>query len=187
MPPRILIAGIGNIFLGDDAFGVEVVRRLSERPLPEGVRVVDFGIRGFDLTLALLEDDEVVILVDAAPRGGAPGTLYLIEPEPTSAGVPENGEFLIDPHSLDPAKVLRVVAALGGRTKRVMLLGCEPASVGWDDDPTVLPGMSEPVQAAVDEAVRLVESLVQSIRENAGAAVAEEVTIAHNTDTGAIA
>ena len=82
MPPRILIAGIGNIFLGDDAFGVEVVQRLAERTLPENVRVIDFGIRGFDLTMALLEDLDLVILVDAAPRGGAPGTLYVIEPDP---------------------------------------------------------------------------------------------------------
>src|ERR1700676_3752545 len=77
----ILVAGIGNIFLGDDAFGVEVVRRLVQRPLPEGVRVVDFGIRGLDLTYALLDKYAAVIFVDAAPRGGTPGTLYVIEPE----------------------------------------------------------------------------------------------------------
>ena len=79
-PARILIAGIGNIFLGDDAFGVEVARRLVRRRLPDGVRVVDFGIRGLDLTYALLDGYEAVILVDAAPRGGPPGTLYVLEP-----------------------------------------------------------------------------------------------------------
>jgi hydrogenase maturation protease len=173
MPPRILVAGIGNIFLGDDAFGVEVVRRLAERRLPDGVRVVDFGIRGYDLTFALLGDDEVAILVDAAPRGGTPGTLYVIEPEPGAVSEPENGDLLIDPHALDPAKVLRVVAALGGRTKRIVLVGCEPASTGRDDDPEIYPGLSAPVQAAIDEAVGLVESLIKSLRENSLPAAAD--------------
>src|SRR4051794_37928486 len=109
MPPRILIAGIGNIFLGDDAFGVEVATRLAGRSRPEGVRVVDFGIRGFDLSFAMLDDDDVIILADAAPRGGAPGTLYVIEPDPAESREPEPGEMLIDPHAMDPAKVLRLV------------------------------------------------------------------------------
>src|SRR3954447_3910403 len=82
LKPRILVAGIGNIFLGDDAFGVEVVRRLMSRPLPDGVRVADYGIRGYDLALALLDEtNDVTIMVDAVPRGGPPGTLYVIEPE----------------------------------------------------------------------------------------------------------
>src|SRR6202030_732892 len=81
MKERILIAGIGNIFLGDDAFGVEVVRRLAARKLPDAIRVVDFGIRGFDLAYALMEGYEITILVDATPRGGQPGTLYTIEPD----------------------------------------------------------------------------------------------------------
>lgn len=164
MPPRILIAGVGNIFLGDDAFGVEVVRRLSGRPSPEGVRVVDFGIRGFDLTLALLEDYDVAILVDATPRGEPVGTLYVIEPEVIESGEPDPGELLIDPHAMDPAKVLRLVAALGGRAKRLLLVGCEPEPLDSDDD--VVPGLSEPVQAAVDEAVRVIESLVSRICED---------------------
>src|SRR6516225_7125141 len=90
--PRILVAGIGNIFLGDDAFGVEVARRLAARPQPDGVRVADFGIRGIDLTYALLDGYETVILVDATPRGGQPGTLYVIEPDvggPAESGVAE--------------------------------------------------------------------------------------------------
>ncbi len=84
-PPRILIAGIGNIFLGDDAFGSEVARRLAAQPIPDGVRVVDFGIRGFDLAYALIDGYDATILVDATPRGGSPGTLYLIEPDPGEA------------------------------------------------------------------------------------------------------
>src|SRR4029077_20136764 len=80
---RILIACVGNIFLGDDGFGVEVARRLAGRPLPEGVVLKDFGIRGFDLTYALLDGYDLTILVDACPRGAAPGTLHLIDPDPT--------------------------------------------------------------------------------------------------------
>jgi hydrogenase maturation protease len=169
MSPRILIACIGNIFLGDDGFGVEVARRLLAKPLPEGVRVVDFGIRGFDLTFALLDDLDVVILVDAAPRGEPAGTLYVIEPESGEAGEPEPGELLIDPHGMDPAKVLRLATALGGRTKRVLLVGCEPGPIASDED--FAPGLSEPVQLAVDGALDLIESLVNQIRMNDRVAV----------------
>jgi hydrogenase maturation protease len=162
MSPRILVACVGNIFLGDDGFGVEVARRLLARPLPEGVRVVDFGIRGFDLTFALLDDLDVVILVDAAPRGGPAGTLYVIEPESSEAGEPEPGEMLIDPHGMDPAKILRLVTALGGRTKRVLLVGCEPGPIDTDED--FARGLSEPVQLAVEGALELIESLVNQVR-----------------------
>jgi hydrogenase maturation protease len=171
MSPRILIACVGNIFLGDDGFGVEVAQRLLARPLPEGVRVVDFGIRGFDLTFALLEDQDVVILVDAAPRGEPAGTLYVIEPELGKPGEPEPGELLIDPHSMDPGKVLRLATALGGRTKRVLLVGCEPGPI--DDDEDFAPGLSEPVQLAVDGALNLIESLVNQIRAADCVAVTE--------------
>jgi hydrogenase maturation protease len=160
MRPRILIAGIGNIFLGDDAFGVEVVQRLAERTWPANVDVVDFGIRGFDLTMALLEDIDLVILVDAASRGGAPGTLYVIEPEPVEPDEPEPTRAMLDPHSLDPVKVLQLVKAMGGKPGRVLVVGCEPESVGSDLDWDVTPGLSEPVQRAVDEAILLIESLV---------------------------
>lgn len=85
MTPSILIAGIGNIFLGDDAFGSDVAQLLMQRPWPENVRVSDFGIRGFDLMFALLDGYDSVILIDAAPRGGIPGNLYTIEPEITDA------------------------------------------------------------------------------------------------------
>jgi hydrogenase maturation protease len=164
MPPRILIAGIGNIFLGDDAFGVEVAQRMAARPLPAGVRVVDFGIRGFDLAFALMEDDDVVILVDAAPRGEPAGTLYVIEPEMDGSSAPDPDALLLDPHALDPAKVLKLVSALGGRSKRVLLVGCEPAALSADESEDTAPGLSAPVQAAIDEAIRLIESLVMEIR-----------------------
>jgi hydrogenase maturation protease len=166
MRPRILVAGIGNIFLGDDAFGVEVVRRLAERTWPENVQVTDFGIRGFDLTMALLKEIDLVILVDAAPRGSAPGTLYVIEPVVDAAGDAVPGEPLLDPHSLDPVKVFRLVKTLGGQPGRVLVVGCEPETVGSDEDWDVTPGLSEPVQNAVDGAINLIESLISEAHES---------------------
>jgi hydrogenase maturation protease len=160
MRPRILIAGIGNIFLGDDAFGVEVVQRLAGQTLPTNVDIVDFGIRGFDLTMALLEDIDLVILVDAASRGGPAGMVYLIEPEPDETDELAPTRAMLDPHSLDPVKVLQLVKAMGGKPGRVLVVGCEPESVGSDLDWDVTPGLSEPVQRAVDEAILLIESLV---------------------------
>jgi hydrogenase maturation protease len=156
--PRVLVAGIGNIFLGDDGFGVEVVQRLLRKPFPETVRVVDFGIRGLDLTYALLDGYETAILIDAAPRGGAPGTLYVIEPEPA----PEDSTALmIEPHNLDPAKVLRLAAAMGAKVKRLLVVGCEPKPA--DEEQELHMEMSDPVRAAVDEAVVLVETLLAEI------------------------
>ena len=157
---RILIACIGNIFLGDDAFGVEVVQRLARRPQPDGVRVVDFGIRGLDLAYALLDGCEAVVLVDAAPRGGRPGTLYVIEPEGDGQGAPAPADLMLDAHDLGPAKVLRLATALGSPVKRVLLVGCEPGTLGGDEGQM---GLSEPVQAAVEEAVPLVESLIAGL------------------------
>ncbi len=158
---KILIAGIGNIFLGDDAFGSEVARRMAGHPLPEGVRVTDFGIRGLDLTYALLEDYDAAILVDAAPRGGRPGTLYVIECEPeedasdTSAAHP-----VIDAHSMDPVKVLRLADSLG-KTPPPSPSSAASRPLGSDDDPAM--GLSEPVEAAVDENVLLIDSIVDRL------------------------
>jgi hydrogenase maturation protease len=158
MKPRILVAGIGNIFLGDDAFGCEVAQRLGKRQLPPEVRVVDFGIRGFDLVYALLDGYDVTIFVDATPRGGAPGTLYRFEPD--------LGEFddldaqAIDAHGMNPMKVLAMVQSMGGAFNRILLVGCEPTEVDTEEGQM---GLSEPVEAAVDEAVCMVESLVTEI------------------------
>jgi hydrogenase maturation protease len=157
---RILVAGVGNIFLGDDAFGVEVVRRLAGRPLPAGVEVVDFGIRGLDLTYALLEPYAAVIIVDAASRGGAPGTLYVIEPEWDESAAPIS--LTAELHALDPAKVLRLARSMGGTIKKIFVVGCEPQLRAEDDDFGV--ALSSPVQAAVEEAVSLIESLVANLR-----------------------
>jgi hydrogenase maturation protease len=161
--PRILIAGIGNIFCGDDAFGSEVARRMMGRPVPDGVRVADFGIRGLDLAYALLDEMDVAILVDALPRGGVPGTLYVIEPEPVAEAECEaNHESpLIEGHAMDPVRVLRLAAAMGGRPRRVLVIGCEPATLGSDEDPAF--GLSPSVEVAVSEAIRLIDSLVERI------------------------
>jgi hydrogenase maturation protease len=156
--PRVLVAGIGNIFLGDDAFGVEVVHRLASRPLPDDVRVVDFGIRSLDLAYTLAEGIELVILVDALPRGGAPGTLYVLEPELN--GEAFSGELALDGHTMHPLKVLHTVRALGGELREVRIVGCEPACL--DPDSEMQMGLSEPVQAALDGAVELVESLIRA-------------------------
>jgi hydrogenase maturation protease len=172
MPSRVLVAGIGNIFLGDDGFGVEVVQRLSGRRLPEGVEVVDFGIRGMDLAYALHEDYDLVVFVDATPRGGEPGTVYLIEPE-----IEEDGVVSLDTHGMDPVKVIRLARALGARPTRTLVVGCEPQVIPgrrsgsqthpYDD---MLMELSEPVHAAVEEAAKLVESLVAGVGTDSGPA-----------------
>src|SRR5215216_5201936 len=160
-PKRVLVAGIGNIFLGDDGFGVEVVRRLAGRELPEGVEVVDFGIRGMDLAYALQDDYEVVIFIDATPRDEKPGTVYLLEPE-----IEENGEVVLDTHGMDPVKVIALSRALGARPTRILVVGCEPqVVVSGEDYEDMLMELSDPVRAAVEEAVKLVESLVEEINE----------------------
>jgi hydrogenase maturation protease len=156
-PKRILVAGIGNIFLGDDGFGVEVIRRLAGRELPEGVEVVDFGIRGLDLAYALQRDYDLVVFVDATPRGQEPGTVYLIEPE-----IEDDGEVSLDTHGMDPVKVIKLSRALGARPTRTLVVGCEPqVVVSGEDYDDMLMELSEPVRAAVEEAVKLVESLVE--------------------------
>ena len=158
--PRILVAGIGNIFLGDDAFGSEVARKLQQRPLPEEVCVVDFGIRGFDLAYALLEGHDTTILLDATPRGEPPGTLYTIEPDVTELDEVNADSQMVETHGMNPMKVLAMVRSMGGVVRRILLIGCEPAPLESEEGHL---GMSEPVQRAVDEAVGMVESLVAKI------------------------
>lgn len=164
--PRILVAGIGNIFLGDDAFGSEVARRLRARPQAPNVRVVDFGIRGLDLTYALLDGCDAAILIDAAPRREAPpGTLYVLEiPTGGTGSDAAEGRPGIEAHSMDPFRVLQTVASLGGKCGRVLLVGCEPMPPAADASPEDMAmEMTPPVRAAVEEAVGLVESLVEKL------------------------
>ncbi len=161
--PRVLVAGIGNIFMGDDAFGVEVARLLAVRGLPAEVRVVDFGIRGFDLAYALQDGYETTILVDAYPHGDEPGTLYVVEPDLASLATEQADGSDVDAHSMDPVKILRLAATMGAPLRRVLLVGCEPATLGPDEG---LMGLSEQVSAALTEATSLVESVVKKVLAN---------------------
>jgi hydrogenase maturation protease len=162
-PKRILIAGIGNIFLGDDGFGVEVAQRLSKRAFPPGVRVVDFGIRGFDLTYALMEGYETTILIDAFPGYAPPGTLSVMEPDLTGLKTAKTEAGSVEPHAMNPLSVLRLAAEMGADLKRILLVGCVPATLGPEEGQM---GLSDAVSGAIDKAVHLVESLVGLILKN---------------------
>ena len=153
---RVLIAGIGNIFNGDDGFGVAVAAALAGMEMPENVRVVDYGIRGIDLAFALMDDYDVAILVDAVSRGGAPGTVYTIEPDVDEI---EGGGAFEGGHGLDPVKVLAMAKSMGARFGRILVVGCEPASLG-DDSGFI--GLSPPVAAAVEPAAQMIREMVQS-------------------------
>jgi Ni,Fe-hydrogenase maturation factor len=186
-PARILVAGIGNIFLGDDGFGVEVARRLLERPPLPGIDVVDFGIRGLDLAYALQTEYDALILVDAAPRGHHPGTLSVIEPVlepprrfaagPTPGSAAESaaesaagssaermaGQAALEPHAMDPARVLHLARSLGAELPPVRLIACEPGVLEPAEGGDLLVALSEPVRAAVEPAIELVLEVVAEL------------------------
>ncbi|MGH3327827.1 MAG: hydrogenase maturation protease [Streptomycetales bacterium] len=153
---RVLVAGVGNIFLGDDGFGVEVARRLAAEPLPEGVEVADFGIRGVHLAYQLLDGYDLLILVDAVTRGEEPGTVYVIEPDldaiepvgPDAEGPP------IDAHGMAPDAVFALLKTFGGSVDRVLVVACEPTDV------EERMGLSPPVAGAVDRAIGAVLDLL---------------------------
>ncbi len=154
MTGRTLVACLGNIFLSDDGFGVEVARRLGRQHLPEGVRVTDYGIRGMHLAYDLAEGFDTTILVDTAQRGDAPGTVYLIEPEPQGGQGDAASLTLFNAHGMQPDLVLSLAGSLGGDAGRVLVVGCEPATLEEGI------GLSAPVAAAVDEAAAMVTRLV---------------------------
>lgn len=160
---EVLIACVGNIFRGDDGFGVEVARRLREKVFPDGVRVIDYGICGIDLTYALLDKCDAAILVDATRQAKAPGTLHVMEPEPGISADCSPEELLFSAHDLDPESVLAAVSAMNGRCRRVVLVGCEPADLGDEFDGKM--GLTEPVLAAVEEAVTIIPELVRLLRD----------------------
>jgi hydrogenase maturation protease len=157
MKRRVLVAGVGNIFLGDDGFGVEVARRLGAESFPEGVDVADFGIRGVHLAYQLLEGYDTLVLIDAASRGEAPGTIFVLEPDferPETLQRTESG-FLLDAHGMDPEMVLGILKDLGGKVGRVVIVGCEPADI------SERMGLSQTAERAVDEACGVVRRLIQ--------------------------
>lgn len=155
MSGRTLVAGVGNIFLADDGFGVEVARRLAAESLPDGVEVSDFGIRGVHLAYQLLDGYDTLILIDAVSQGDSPGTVFLLEPDLEALDT-QPVLSIGDAHGMDPESVLRLVKSLGGRIGRVLVVGCEPAEI------TERIGLSARVMGSVDEAVRLVRSLLES-------------------------
>jgi hydrogenase maturation protease len=160
---RTVVAGMGNVFLRDDAFGVEVARLLAERSLPVNTEVHDFGIRGLHLAYELLDGCDLFILVDAAPRGERPGTVTVLEVGHghARAGHAEPGPVpVMDAHGLVPDEVFRLLDSLGGRPGRSLVVACEPSDVS--------PGMglSDPVRAALPHAVQAVEELLRhGVRE----------------------
>jgi hydrogenase maturation protease len=166
MTHRVLVAGIGNIFLSDDGFGVEVANRMATRSLPPGVQVADFGIRGVHLAYELLEGYDGVILADAVPMKEPAGTVAVIEPDPDDIGrmaaTPDQPEPAFDAHNMSPDLVLSTLSRLGGSVGRVLVLGCQPATLEEGM------GLSPPVAAAVDDAVALCLALVTEIMQPAG-------------------
>jgi hydrogenase maturation protease len=160
---RVLVAGVGNIFLGDDGFGVEVARRLALTPLPEGVKVADFGIRGVHLAYELCDGYDTAILVDAAPRGGEPGSLYVMEPDSAT----QAEAALLDAHGMQPDAVLGLLNVLGGQVRQVYVVGCEPACIEESM------GLSAPVERAVEQAIGIVRDLIDGVEASAEAAAQE--------------
>jgi hydrogenase maturation protease len=153
---RVLVAGIGNIFLGDDGFGCAVAAALADTPLPDGVEVADFGVRGMDLAYALASFDAAV-LVDAVPLGEPPGTLAVIEPEL------DGKQAEIETHAMDPLRVLRLARELDALPRRTLVLGCQPQRVVDPESEEVLVELSDAVHASVGAAVPMVRSLVEDL------------------------
>ncbi len=153
---NILIAGIGNIFCGDDAFGCELARVLARETLPEGVRVIDYGIRSYDLAYALLEPNDAVILLDAVPRQAEPGTVFLLELDINK--LDNAGCESVNAHVMNPVAVLQIVRSFGGSPHELYLVGCEPAVLESDEL-----GLSETVQSALPLAVDMVRNLLRKL------------------------
>jgi hydrogenase maturation protease len=155
----ILVAAVGNLWLGDDGFAGEVAKRLRERGVPEDVAVADFGTGGLDLAYEVMRGYDALVLVDVSRQRGEPGTLYVMEVDPDTieAGI-EDGA-MIDPHGMDPQTVLRFVKATGGWPGKVVVVACEP-----DQVEEVSLGLSPRVEAAVDRAVDLVVETVEELR-----------------------
>ncbi len=150
-PKQVLVAGIGNAWMKDDAFGGEVAARLQERELPPGVSVLDFGTGGLNLAYEVMRGYDALILVDISRQGGEPGTLYVMEPDEDAIDPSlDNGE-IIDPHGMDPQTVLRFVKGVGGWPGKVVVIACEPMEVE-----EMGLGLSAPVKSSLDKAVDLV-------------------------------
>jgi hydrogenase maturation protease len=156
---RVLVAGIGNIFLADDGFGSEVARRLAGQPQPDGVRVVDYGIRGMHLAYDLLEGYDALVIVDAMPGDGQAGDITVLE-----VGAHDLGSGPLDAHGMDPVAVLANLGSLGGELPRTLVVGCQPLDVEEGM------GLTPPVTAAVDVAITTINGLLDDLlNESVGA------------------
>jgi len=170
MTSRTLVAGVGNVFQRDDAFGVEVIRLLADRPQPPGVEIADFGIRGVHLVYELLDGCDLFVLVDAAQRGYEPGTVTVLEVEPADVARQRTaqGAGVIDAHGLAPDEVFAMLAAMGNRPGRSLVVACEPADVSAGM------GLSDPVQEALPQAVRAVEAILEQTQQQIHAQIKQE-------------
>ncbi|MCV6977779.1 hydrogenase maturation protease [Mycobacterium bourgelatii] len=157
MAGRILVAGIGNIFLGDDGFGSEVVQRVDIPP-DGGVRITDYGIRGMHLAYDLLDDWDALVLVDAVPSRGQPGALHIFQADFDADDAAWSSTTGLDAHSMDPAVVFGSLRALGGTPPYTVVVGCEVGNIEEGI------GLSEPVAEAVPRAVRAVEEIVAALQ-----------------------
>ena len=174
MAASVLIAGIGNVFHGDDAFGVAVIHKLAAATFPESlsVKLMDIGIRSIDLGFALLNDYDLTILIDATARGRAPGTLYTIEIRPRD--IPDAcGGAIMNSHSLDLVRVLALAKNMGAGFKRIFLIGCEPLVLNHDESGHI--GLSEAVEAAVDTAIETILRLVREFADSGTMTTEQEV------------
>ena len=159
---QILVAGVGNAWLQDDAFGGECARRLEERGVPEGVTVMNFGTGGLDLAYEIMRGYDALVLIDASRQGGEPGTLYVLEPDMEELTGPIEDGDVINPHGMDPQTVLRFVGAIGGFSGRIVVIGCEPGEV---DDVGL--GLTPAVEGAVERALALVSETLEELRTDA--------------------
>lgn len=155
---RVMIAGVGNMFMKDDGFGGAVIKKMMDKTFPEGVEIKDFGTGGLKLAYDLMKGYDGLILLDASQRGEKPGTLYVIEPEESSFASNLEDGGPIDPHGADPATILRFVKGIGAWPAKVLIVACEPGTI---DDFEI--GLTEPVNAAVDKAVELIDDLLKDI------------------------
>jgi hydrogenase maturation protease len=159
---KILVAGIGNAWMGDDGFGAEVVKRLGEVELPRGVAVMDFGTGGLNLAYEVMRGYDALLILDISEQGGTPGTLYVIEADVDSveAGI-EDGDTL-NPHGMDPKTMLRFVKSIGAWPGKVVVIACEPqtvAEIGFQ--------LSESVAGALEPAVKLVLDTIGELQTDA--------------------